>query len=352
MQMKRAAKQAVLRAAKASGYFRRLSRSTWRRDRVLILAWHGISLRDEHEWNPYLFISPELLDARLTAIRANGCTILPLDEAVRRLADRTLPERSVVLTFDDGYYNFYSHAVPILKKHRAPATVYLTTYYVDDNRPVPFLSVSYLLWRKRDKPSVRIKALPGFESADLRLRGVREAIHQAFVRHAESNRLSADEKHALLTRIAGEIDVDIDHFSAEERIMNLMTPDQVATLPASGVVSVDLHTHRHRVPLDPTLFSREIVENRDRIVAMTGISSDHFCYPSGVWAHQMLPWLKQKGVRSATTCIHGLATPGADPLLLPRFLDHTHTSPVEFEAWLCGFAESIPSPHKTTAATA
>jgi hypothetical protein len=352
MRMKRAAKQAVLRAAKASGYFRRLGRSLWRRDRALILAWHGVSLRDEHEWNPYLFISPEFLDARLTTIRENGYTIIGLDEAVRGLARGSLPERSVVLTFDDGYYNFYSHAVPVLKKHGAPATVYLTTYYVDNNRPVPYLSVSYLLWRKREAGIVRVTALPGFESANISDPDVRQAIHKAFVHHADSNRLTAEEKNALLGRLARDLGIDIDRFSLEERIMNLMTPDQVATLPESGVVSVDLHTHRHRVPLNESLFSREIIDNQTRITSMTGISSDHFCYPSGVWAHQMLPWLKQNGVRSATTCIHGLAAVGDNPLLLPRFLDHTNTSAVEFEAWLCGFAQRLPSPHKTTAATA
>ena len=350
--IKRAAKQAVLRAAKASGYFQHVGRSEWRRDRVLILAWHGVSMLDEHEWNPYLFISPELLDARLTAIRETGCTILGLEEAVRRLADRTLPERAVVLTFDDGYSNFHSHAVPVLQKHQAPATVYLTTYYVDDNRPVPSLSVSYLLWRKRKNGLARITAVPGFPAADLSQPAVRDAVQQAFVRHSDSNWFGADEKHALLGQLARDLHIDIERFSAEERILNLMTPNQVAKLPESGVVSVDLHTHRHRVPSDEALFAREIVENRDRIAAMTGLSSRHFCFPSGAWSPQMLPWLKQHGVVSATTCIHGLAAPGVDPLLLPRFLDGTHTSTVEFEGWLCGFSERIPSPYKATAATA
>ena len=124
--------------------------------------------------------------------------------------------------------------------------------------------------------------------------------------------------------------------------MNLMTPDQVATLPASGVVSVDLHTHRHRVPLDPTLFSRETVENRDRIVAMTGISSDHFCYPSGDYHPEFLPWLSEARVKSATTCEVGFASRASHPLLLPRFLDTNTLTSLEFEAWLAGVSQVLP----------
>jgi peptidoglycan/xylan/chitin deacetylase (PgdA/CDA1 family) len=347
--LKFAAKHALLKTAKTCGYFERVARSSWRRERVLILAWHGVSLHDEHEWDPSLFISPELLDRRLEAIRRNGCTILPLDEAVRRLPAGTLPERSVVLTFDDGYYNFYSHAVPILKKHKAPATVYLTTYYTGDNRPLPYLSASYLMWRRRHAGRVRITALPGFENADLGSPEVRAAIHRAFVQQAEVRQMNADEKHDVLRRLCTDIGADLDRFSSEERIMNLMTPEQVAALPGSGVVSVDLHTHRHRVPLDERLFSREIVENRELIGQMTGIVSDHFCYPSGVWAREMLPWLHQLGVRSATTCMHGLAAPASNPLLLPRFVDTT-TSALAFEAWLCGFAERLPTSYGTAKA--
>lgn len=347
---KQAAKKAVLRAARSSGYFRRLASSDWRRERVLILAWHGVSLLDEHIWKPALFISPELLDARLTAIRENGCTILSLAEAVRRLAGGTLPERAVALTFDDGFYNFHTHAVPILRKHNAPATVYVTSYYVDDNRPVPYLAASYLLWRHRTAGRARIHAIPGFDSVDLSSVAVHTAVHQAFVQHCESAQMGADEKHEMLGRLAGDLGVDIDRFSAEDRIVNLMTPEQVAALPRD-IVSVDLHTHRHRVPLNEELFTREIVENRTRLTALTGVVSTDFCFPSGAWSPLMLPWLKKLGVDTATTCVHGLAAPEHDRLLLPRFLDGTQVSELDFEAWLCGFAERIPSPHKQEATT-
>ena len=50
------------------------------------------------------------------AAQARGCTVLPLDDAVRRLYADDLPPRSVVLTFDDGYVDFERQAYPLLRR--------------------------------------------------------------------------------------------------------------------------------------------------------------------------------------------------------------------------------------------
>ena len=57
--------------------------------------------------------------------------VLTLDQAVAALAgQRPLPARAVVLTFDDGYLNFYQYAYPQLRRHGFPATVYLLSDYI------------------------------------------------------------------------------------------------------------------------------------------------------------------------------------------------------------------------------
>jgi peptidoglycan/xylan/chitin deacetylase (PgdA/CDA1 family) len=50
----------------------------------------------------------------------------------------TLPPRSFVVTFDDGYENFYTVARPILHELNIPATVFLATAYVNSSEPFPF----------------------------------------------------------------------------------------------------------------------------------------------------------------------------------------------------------------------
>jgi hypothetical protein len=57
---------------------------------------------------------------------------------------------------------------------------------------------------------------------------------------------------------------------------------------------------------------------------------------------EWLPWLAEAGVRSATTGVPGLASPSANPLLLPRLVDSAHLSAVEFQAWLSGVGALLP----------
>src|SRR4029453_7086710 len=69
--------------------------------------------------------------------------------ALKQLESGKLPPRSICITFDDGFADFYSEAYPLLKKYAFPATVYLTSYYSAYQRPVFDVMCSYLLWKGR-----------------------------------------------------------------------------------------------------------------------------------------------------------------------------------------------------------
>ena len=125
-----------------SGVSRKIGRSRWRTQRLLILCYHGITIDDEHQWLDQLFVTPGFLRNRFEIIRRSGCTVLPLGEAVDRLHAGKLPERSVVLTFDDGFYNYSAKGVPLLEEFGYPATNYVSTYYVLNQRPPLNLAIS------------------------------------------------------------------------------------------------------------------------------------------------------------------------------------------------------------------
>ena len=333
-------KQRTLSAARGSGVLSFARESAWRARRLLILGYHGVASRDEHEWDGELYIPPTLLRRRFVAMRDGGYAVLPLHEAVRRLYDGSLPPRAVALTFDDGAYDFYTHGRPLLEEFGFPATVYLTSFYCAVQRPVFNTMLRYVLWKARGR-TLDTVGLTESETS-LALTGVaeRENAFSEIARACVRRRLSAEAKDDVIATAATRLGIDYGELRAR-RFLHLMSPDDVSTLPRD-LIDVQLHTHRHRVPTDRALFEREIRENREAIRGMTSESATHFCYPSGVTNPAFPQWLRELDVVSATTCYPGIASPSSDPLLLPRLIDTTNVADIEFESWLTGASAFLP----------
>ena len=325
-------KRAAFGLLEHAGLFGAYARSGWRRERLVILCYHGISLEDEHLWDPTLYMSPEDFGRRLEILRRGGYNVLPLGDAIERLYARDLPPQAVAITFDDGGYDFYARAWPLLRSYGYPATVYLTTYYCSDNRPIFDPASSYLLWKMRGRV---------VDGLDLRTETSRRAAWQGLLRSAAESGFSADEKDRLLARLAGLAGIDYAQWRAK-RLLHIMNPREVGELHAAGL-DVQLHTHRHRTPEDHALFLREIRENRSQIQELTGAAADHFCYPCGVTRPAFLPWLAEAGVRTAVTCVPRAASHASHPLLLPRFADHGNLSAVEFAGYVSGLGLLVPN---------
>ncbi|MGQ9635842.1 MAG: polysaccharide deacetylase family protein [Bryobacteraceae bacterium] len=330
---KRKAKNAGLLLLRACGIYRLAAGSARRRGRLLILGFHGVSLDDEHKWNPGLYITAAQLRQRMELLKRWDANVLPLGEALARLQSDCLPPRSTVLTFDDGFVDFARLAFPILREFNYPATLYLTTHYCLHRRPVFNLAVSYILWKS------------GAAEADLRPLGIplrlsasgererRDAV-RALVEYCDQRGISTEGRDEVAAAVAAQLGVDYGGIR-NRRMLQMLAAEEVSELSRSGA-DIQLHTHRHRVPQDRQLFLREIEDNRQRIEEMTGRKAAHFCYPSGVHAPEFLPWLAEAQIESAVTCELGAAGPQAHRLLLPRVLDQTGVSCLDFEAWLCG----------------
>lgn len=317
-----------------------VAHTEWRRQRLLILCYHGVALDDEHRWNPGLYVSAAHLEQRLALLRKHRCTVLPLAEAVERLYRADLPDRAVVLTFDDGYYDFAARAWPLLQAYGYPCTVYLTTARVEHNFPIVNLFVSYLLWkaRRQELDGTGIMGLRGIYS--LGPVAERQRLVKEMNDAIQSRCLTAADKDAVAREVAGRLGLDYGSL-LETRVLTLMRPAEVGRLAREGL-DVQLHTHLHRTPEDAGRFVRDVLENRRRIEMMTGRRPEHFCYPSGLYRTAYLPALEEEGIASATTCDPGMATRSSERLLLPRFIDTSLTTDVEFEAWVTGIASCLP----------
>jgi len=339
MQLK-STKVALLKHCKRLGILSAVGRSSWRTGRLLVLGYHGVSQDDEHIWNPALYLSQDALRHRMELLIRNDCSVLPLAEAVASLERNDLPPRAITITFDDGCYDFFTRAYPVIREFGFPVTVYQTSYYSSFNRPVFDVACSYVLWKGAGKnvDGQRFTGAPG--PLDLSTEESRASVCLRIRQAAHREGLSALEKDQLIDQLAASLEVD-SGLMRRKRILHLMTPDELKQLVEKGV-DVQLHTHRHRMSRDRDLFVREIVDNRNFLAAVGQSSANHFCYPSGAYAECFLPWLSELGVQSATTCDPGLAGPTTRMLLLPRLVDSSAVSDVEFEGWLSGMSQLLP----------
>jgi peptidoglycan/xylan/chitin deacetylase (PgdA/CDA1 family) len=337
--MLRSLKLTALRLLRGGGIFELVAGSRWRRQRLLILCYHGTSLDDEHLWRSALYITPQTLRERLTSLKRGGYAVLPLGEALEQLQSQTLPPRSVVLTFDDGTYDFYSQARPLLQEFGFPATVYLTTYYALCERPIFNLICSYMLWKRRGQVMAEAREIGLEGSLDLRTETGRHSVVRSLIDLSGREKMTGVQKDDLAGRLAGFLGIDYAALKAK-RILQIMNAHEVRDAARSGV-DFQLHTHRHRTPEDEALFRREIRENQAQILALASSRAFHFCYPAGVYRPMFLPWLQAEGIVSATTCDAGLCTHRSESLLLPRFVDSQGRTQVEFESWTAGIGDLL-----------
>lgn len=330
-------KLSVLRLAEATGLSRLLSASAWRRNRLLILGYHGISLYDEHEWSG-LYISADTLRRRMDALVKARCNVLPLGEAIQRMQDGSLPDRAVTITFDDGFHDFYRVAFPLIESYGFPVTLYLTTYYVGFNRPVFDPMCSYLLWKGRDKNQLK---WPAVFSHPVTLDAAgREFAVDAIKRFAISAKFSAQEKDDLLAELAAHLGLDYQQLCAD-RVLNLINPEEAKDLISRGA-DLQYHTHRHRVCRTRDCMVAELQDNRNHLRSYGSTDPLHFCYPYGFDFEEYPNHLRDYGILSATTSRPGLSSPQSHPLLLPRLVDTKSVSDLEFRAWLAGTADLLP----------
>lgn len=310
------------------------------KDKLQILCYHGFETFDESSFRPKLFIKKETFKSRLALISKYKFPVLSLNDALNTLQSNKLPKNAIVITIDDGFYNVLNVSSDILLAYRYPATLYLTTYYVQKESPIFRLVVQYMFW-KTDKPSANFEDCIWKKSDNMNVDlSVDQECHSVMwecISYGE-NECSEPEKIGLSQQLGALLGVDYKEI-CDSRILSLITMDEVKLLVNKGF-DVQLHTHRHSFSMeDESIAKKEIEDNREIIDTVAAYPTKHFCYPSGVWSKAQWPWLEQMNVKSATTCLPGLNDSKTPLLGLTRFLDGENISEIEFKAELFGFLE-------------
>ncbi len=94
---------------------------------VVVLCYH----RFEEKPKDGMAITPAAFETQMQALKEHGFTVIPMQDFLAwRRAEKAIPEKSCVITIDDGYRSGYDVAWPILKKHEYPFTMFIYTAFV------------------------------------------------------------------------------------------------------------------------------------------------------------------------------------------------------------------------------
>lgn len=179
-----------------------------------ILTYHRTCVPESDRERPTFNVTPTRLREQLSGLLRRGFLPWPLSRALdhcrRGLA---IPRKTFVVTFDDGYANNVTQALPVLEELAIPATIFLATAYLDTDQPFPFddWQPQGDRWRCRDAwvPLTRAQCRTACASGLIEL-GCHTHTHQAFRHRPE---LFRDDLRAASAALQREFEIEQPLFS-------------------------------------------------------------------------------------------------------------------------------------------
>jgi peptidoglycan/xylan/chitin deacetylase (PgdA/CDA1 family) len=260
------------------------------------------------------------------------CRVIYPKELVEASKNPSRTRPPVLVTFDDGYKDFYDQAYPVLCELNIPAIVFLPTKFIDEGS---------LLWTDQIHLAAletnKIKALlPWKEGKTFPLRTALE--QEAYVCACKSHlkNVKDDERERLLDQLLNELNVSTNRHGLKRQMMSW---DEIRT--TLGLIDYGGHTHTHPImsKINSASLENEIRTCRDRILDETGITPRYFAYPNGrredfnVLSQQLL---RKYGFEIAFTTIEGINGPSTNWMEVARLPTATY-SIADF-AWLLSMA--------------
>jgi peptidoglycan/xylan/chitin deacetylase (PgdA/CDA1 family) len=274
---------------------------------------------------PGMYLSPDTLDLHIRELKGRF-ELIHLDDWLHRARQgESLPRMACALTFDDGWRDNLEHAMPVLLRHQAPATIFLVSGYIGTgqrfwpNRLMTLLAKSFA-----DPQSIV------FPEA---LRAIVEPALAHARRRGELSAEDADEavrgaKRLDEMRIRELIAAAEESCGACGDVGDVLSGTEVAQMAATGLVRFGSHTATHfrlggETPAAD--LEREIVLSRDQLREICGQKIDLFCYPNGEMSPPAVDLVRRHYLGAVTTR-SGWHSPSGDPHLIRRIALHEDVS--------------------------
>jgi len=238
--------------------------------------------------------------------------VLPLTEALDALYAGAVPARALAITFDDGYADNETNALPILKRLGLTATFFVSTGFLDGG----------CMWNDRI-----IEAIRTTDRAELGLASI--GLRQLSLATVDARRRAIDEllptiKHLEPERRLAMTEAIAGIAGATSPPTPMMTREQVRSLQAGGM-TIGAHTVNHPIlkRIDRRSALDEMSASKIELERLIGSTVDLFAYPNGVpdedYGAEHAAMVRECGFRAAVTTAPGAASMRSDRYQLPRF---------------------------------
>ncbi|MCP5227373.1 polysaccharide deacetylase family protein [Accumulibacter sp.] len=280
-----------------------------RKGRLSILIFHRVLARRDAIMN---WDRDALEFERAIAWLKAWFNVLPLDEAIVRLRDRSLPACAAAITFDDGYADNCTVAMPILQSHGLTATFFIATGYLDGGRMWNDTVVEAVRRCRTASLDLSAEGLGRYEL------GSPEAIREAIM--SILNQVKYQDPRERLKTVdyvasvaGGVLPSDL-----------MLTSEQVKMMRRAGM-SIGAHTVTHPIigRLGPDEVRAEIVGSKEFLESLLQERVGLFAYPNGQptldYRREDAEAIRSLGFDAAVTTASGVADADSDLMQLPRF---------------------------------
>ncbi len=286
-----------------------LARSVMRRPRHITLIFHRVLAA--HDPMSPSEPSTAWFD-RLIGYLARRFDIIPVREALIRAAAGALDGRTLSITFDDGYADNFTQALPVLERHRAPATFFIASGYIDGGR----MWNDSIIETLRRLPEGRVE-VDGFEQGPLELNGSESRRQAASLIISAWKHLLPSERQDRVDRLAARVTGLPDDL--------MMTREQLRQLASSACAEIGGHTRSHPIlaAIDGASAAAEIEGGKRDLEDWLQRGVRIFAYPNGKkgcdYGPEHAEIARAAGFEAAVATDWGTLDATTDPFAIPRF---------------------------------
>lgn len=275
----------------------------------VILMYHRVADVSCDPWR--LCVSPANFEAQIAALMRRR-QVVALEQLLTEQSDRPL----AAVTFDDGYRDVVTNALPILQRHNCPATLFLATDWIGSTREFWWDELARLVLETPLDKAVTV-ARPSSGQMWQLLPGDRASTRGKLLQEIWDALLPLPhgERQDWIAALAAQCEVSLI-MRDTHRIVDVA---DIAHIKGS-VLSIGAHTRTHlSLPLfAPAEQSGEITGSRDVCAALTGEPPPCFAYPFGHHDADVAERAREAGFSAAVTTTRGMVRYGRDPMRLPR----------------------------------